>query len=232
MTVGLLLEHLGRNRESPSWARKHSANQATETSDEEDINYGEEEEEYDDYDWNYEWEEENEIDDDPDHVAYVDEEGWFYADEDTINAIDEQLAEEEDEFAAILTNYTEARGALAKARIARGFYPVVVPADIGPQPRFGRVGKPSGGKGKSKGRGKGKRPKGAPRPKARARPNAKGQPPPPPRPSWGRPDRPAGKPRAAPICFRCGKNWPLECQLHQCPERQKIKADGLSRCHL
>ena len=51
----------------------------------------------------------------------------------------------------ILTAYTEARGALAKARIARGFYPVVVPADTGPQPRFGRAKKPEGGKGKSKG---------------------------------------------------------------------------------
>merc|ERR1712073_25326 len=125
------------------------------------------------------------------------------ADEETINAIDEQVAEENEESAAVLTTYTEARGALAKARIARGFYPVVVPAGTGPQPRFGRAKKPEGGKGKSKGRGKGKRPKGQPRPKAKARPNAK---PPPPRPIWGRPDRPAGKGnRAAPICFRCGK---------------------------
>ena len=90
----------------------------------------------------------------------------------------EQLAEENEEFAAVLTTYTEARGALAKARIARGFYPVVVPADSGPQPRFGRAKKPEGGKGKSKGRGKGKRPRGPPRPKAKTRPNAKPPPPP------------------------------------------------------
>ena len=87
------------------------------------------------YDYDYEGEEENE-----DQVAYVDEEGWFHADEDTINVVDEQLAQEDDEFAAILTTYTEARGALAKARNTRGFYPVVVPADMGPQARYGRKG--------------------------------------------------------------------------------------------
>ena len=63
-----------------------------------------------------------------------------YVDEETINAVDEQLCEGDDEFAATLTTYTEARGALAKARIARGFYLVVVPVDVGPQPRFGRKG--------------------------------------------------------------------------------------------
>ena len=90
---------------------------------------------YDDY-----TEEEGDEEVDEDQVAYVDEEGWFYADEETINAVDEMLTQDDDEFAAILTTYTEARGALAKARIARGFYPVVVPADSGPQARFGRQG--------------------------------------------------------------------------------------------
>ena len=153
-----------------------------------------------------------------------------YVDEDTINVVDEMLTQDDDEFAAILTTYTEARGALAKARIARGFYPVVVPADTGPQPRFGRVKRPEGGKGKSKGRGKGKRPKGPPRPKAKARPNAK---PPPPRLIWGRPDRPAGKGnRAAPICFRCGKVGHLSANCTNAPQRQKIKADRLCRRYL
>ena len=62
-------------------------------------------------------------------MAYIDEEGWFYADEETINAIDEQLAEGNEEFAKVLTTYVEARHALAKARIAQGFYPVVVPRE-------------------------------------------------------------------------------------------------------
>ena len=76
-----------------------------------------------------EGDDDEEDDEDEDQVACVDEEGWLYADEDTINAVDEMLTYEDDEYAAVLTTYTEARGALAKARIARGFYPVVVPAD-------------------------------------------------------------------------------------------------------
>ena len=102
------------------------------------------------YDDDAEEEDDEEVDED--QVAYVDEEGWFYADEETINAVDEMLTQDDDEFAAILTTYTEARGALAKkARLARGFYPVVAPADSGPQARFGR----QGGKRKSKGKKQG-----------------------------------------------------------------------------
>ena len=107
--------------------------------DEEDIN-ALDGDDYDEDEW-YDEEADEEYDEevDEDQVAYVDDnEGWFYADEDTINVVDEMLTQDDDEFAAILTTYTEARGALAQARIARGFYPVVVPADLGPQPRFGR----------------------------------------------------------------------------------------------
>ena len=39
------------------------------------------------------------------------------------------LTWEDDEYVVVLTTYTDVRGVLAKARIARGFYPVVVPAD-------------------------------------------------------------------------------------------------------
>ena len=42
-------------------------------------------EEYDD---DYEWEAEEE---DPDQVAYADDEGWFYDDEETIKVVDEML---------------------------------------------------------------------------------------------------------------------------------------------
>ena len=119
----------------------------------------------DDYDEDEEWygdegDDDQEVEDD-DQVAFVDEDGWFYVDEETINSVDEMLTWEDDEFANILTTYTEARGALAKARIARGFYPVVVPADSGPQARFGRTG----GKGNGKSRGKGSN---QPRPKAKS----------------------------------------------------------------
>ena len=80
---------------------------------------------------------------DGDQVAYIDEEGWLYADEETINAIDEQLAEGNEEFAKVLTTYVEARHALAKARIAQGFYPVVVPREPPPlRPTWGTSDRP------------------------------------------------------------------------------------------
>ena len=104
----------------------------------------EEEEEEEEEEWEDPPEEE-----DPDQVAYADEEGWLYADEDTINAVDETIAYDDPEYAAQVITYTEARNALAKARIARGFYPVVVPADDGRQPRFNRS-KKGDGKGKSR----------------------------------------------------------------------------------
>ena len=108
-----------------------------------DVQAIDEEEEWDEDTWYGEddWEDEEEEEEwEEDQVAHIDEEGYFYDDEDTIDLCDEQVAEGDDEFCAILTTYTEARGALARARIARGFYPVVVPADSGPQPRFGRKG--------------------------------------------------------------------------------------------
>ena len=100
------------------------------------------------YEVDEEWNEGDEPEDeDPDHLVF-DAIGWFHADEETINAVDEMFAWEDDEHAQVVITYTEARNALARARIARGFYPVVVPADtIGP-PRYGRVG------GKSKGKGR------------------------------------------------------------------------------
>ena len=118
--------------------------------------------EYGDDDYGDEGDEWDEEEEDQDQVAYVDEEGWFYVDEDTFNAVDDMLAWEDEEYAAVLTTYTEARGALAKARIARGFYPVVVPADLGPQARYGR----KGGKGKGKG-------KSLSQPRPKAKPKAK-----------------------------------------------------------
>ena len=98
-------------------------------------------------------------------MAYIDEEGWFYVDEETINAIDEQLAEGNEEFAKVLATYVEARHALAKARIAQGFYLVVVPREavVGCRPCFGRTisVKPEGGKGE---RPRGPNPKPSPPP--------------------------------------------------------------------
>ena len=115
-----------------------------EDEDDYDINAIDDDYDYEDDVWYEEGDDDYDEDGDADEdqVAYVDEEGWFYADEETIHAVGDMLKFEDDEYAAILTTYTEARGALAKARLARGFYPVVVPADAGPQARFGRKGKP------------------------------------------------------------------------------------------
>ena len=56
-------------------------------------------------------------------MAYVDEEGWFYVAEDTINAFDDMLTWEDEEYAAILTTYTEARGASPKLGSHGDFIP-------------------------------------------------------------------------------------------------------------
>ena len=104
------------------------------------------------YSENDEWEHadyEEDDEEDPDQVAYVDDDGNFHADQETINAVDEMLSWEDDEYAKAVISYTEARKALAQARIMRGFYPVVIPASSGSQPRFGRDSS-----NQSKGRGK------------------------------------------------------------------------------
>ena len=169
----------------------------------------------DDYYENEDYGDEGDYDDDyeedEDQVAYIDDEGRFYVDEETINAADEMLTYDDEECAAILTTYTEARGALAKARIARGIYPVVAPADSGMQPRFGRTG----------GKGKGKRERFI-----SAKSKAKGSK----LPQWGRPDRPgdakgSGKGgRPPPICFRCGKKGHISANCINAPTDKRKKA--------
>ena len=50
----------------------------------------------------------------PEHVACADEKGWFYADEEAINAVGECLAWEDEDIAQQVITYTEAHHALAK----------------------------------------------------------------------------------------------------------------------
>ena len=83
--------------------------------EEEDANAAEEEEEYSTDDGYEAWL----ASEDADQVAYVDEEGWFYSDEDTINAVDESMAHDDEEYSQQVVSFTEARNALAKARVAR-----------------------------------------------------------------------------------------------------------------
>ena len=86
---------------------------------------------------------------------YIDEDGNVLANEEIVSDIDDDLAT--DEYHEALLGYREARGLMMEARVARGFYPVVVPI---------RSDKPAGrGKGDSSsvknvsgtGRGKGAR---------------------------------------------------------------------------
>ncbi len=86
-------------------------------------------------------EQDDQADEELGQTAYVDEEGWFYADKDTIHAVDEIIACEDEYFAQMLINYRAARDALAHARIEHGFFPVEVPADDGRQPRFSQTNK-------------------------------------------------------------------------------------------
>ena len=88
----------------------------------------------------------NDPDLDEDEVAYTDDAGYFYATEEVCDHVDSQLSTEDPEFAQTATNYTTARALMAKARVARGFYPVVVPAtDAGSPPQRKGKGKGKGG---------------------------------------------------------------------------------------
>ena len=69
-----------------------------------------------------------EASDDPDQVAFVDDKGHFFCNQEVCDQIDESFAEENEEYNQKVIDYRQARTALANARIARGFYPVVVPA--------------------------------------------------------------------------------------------------------
>ena len=102
-----------------------------------------------DISWYSNWQDEEE---DPDQVALVDEDGCVYATEDVIDEMDQQVSAEDEEYAAAVMSFVHARNALRNARIARGFYPIVVPANDGPPPRYGR--------GKGNGKGNGNPPKG------------------------------------------------------------------------
>ena len=66
---------------------------------------------------------------DDNQVAYVTEEGYFIATEAVIDHVDKQNSSGDDEYAQATIDFTSARNALAKARVARGFFPNVVPAD-------------------------------------------------------------------------------------------------------
>ena len=58
---------------------------------------------------------------------YTDEDGTFLANEQIVSDIDDDLALDDEEYHEALLGYREARDLMKEARVARGFYPVVVP---------------------------------------------------------------------------------------------------------
>ena len=58
---------------------------------------------------------------------YIDEDGNFIANEQIVSDIDDDLALDEEEYHEALLGCREARDLMKEARVARGFYPVVVP---------------------------------------------------------------------------------------------------------
>ena len=58
---------------------------------------------------------------------YIDEDGNFLANEQIVSDIDDDLALDDKEYHDALLGYREARDLMKEARVARGFYPVVVP---------------------------------------------------------------------------------------------------------
>ena len=79
---------------------------------------------------------------------------WWTSNEDSLADQDACLAEEDEEYNKTLITFHQAKEALRNARVAREFYPVVVPASVFVKTRKSK-GKGKGRrKGKSRGRGK------------------------------------------------------------------------------
>ena len=78
-------------------------------------------------------EEDDELDfylDDENQVAFVTENGYFVANETVVDHVDLQHGLDDKEYAQAAIDFTSARSALSKARVARGFFPIVIPADM------------------------------------------------------------------------------------------------------
>ena len=94
----------------------------------------------------------------------IDEDGNFIANEQILSDIDDDLALDDEEYHEALLGYREARDLMKEARVARGFYPVVVPirsdkpagkgkGDSSSVRNSGKTGRGKGGRG-SKGSGR------------------------------------------------------------------------------
>ena len=93
---------------------------------------------------------------------------WWTSDQAAVDAHDQLIAQEDPDYHHALISFTEARDALRQARVAREFFPVVVPASAFVRAKTKGKGKGKGkSKSKSRKKGKGKRTqKGKPREEA------------------------------------------------------------------
>lgn len=200
---------------------------------------GDDEEDWDDCGEDYAEEGDEEEADDWDAICAFDDEGYTYATEKGVDALDDQAAEGDAEYEQALLDFRQSRDVLAKARIARGFYPVVVPAGFAPDkvaarnsPSSGKKGGKKKGKGRGRGKGRGGGRKGSAR-GARKKPAA----------STGAADRPKPTPglRAKkasgkggggvkrPIngtCFRCGAP---DHMAYDCPNQGSAPSNKKER---
>jgi len=197
--------------------------QTSETWDEDDDweqsgqSYSHQEQTYDDDDF-YSLLDEEEVD----VETFIDEEGYFYGTEETLDVVHSSIAQDDDDYAQALLNFQQSRDVLKQLTVARNFYPVVVPVGFKPNGKGaqrkgkGKGAKSSGGKGKQsgrkpkgKGKGKGKgsqniRIANRPKPKATAK-GSKGQ---------------------EPICFGCGKAGHF---IKDCPNKDDDMDNPLKR---
>ena len=77
---------------------------------------------------------------------------WWTSNEESLDQQNDHFAEQDEEYEKVLITYHQAKEALRNARVARDFYPVVVPTSMFVRTRKGK-GK---GKGKRKNNGRGR----------------------------------------------------------------------------
>ena len=140
-------------------------------------------------------------------IRISNEDGNFLANEQIVSDIDDDLAPDDDEYHGALLGYREARDLMKEARVARGFYPVVVPTRSDKPTSRGKgdpssVKNVSGKTGRDKG-GRGSKGSGRPSDSRGAGRNGKG------RGRSGARDVSS----SSQVCFKFGSNdqWALDC---------------------
>ena len=153
---------------------------------------------------------------------HIDEDGNFFANEQIVSDIDDDLALDDEEYHEALFGCREARYLMKEDRVARGFYLVVVPVRSD-KPTGRRKGDSSSVKNVCKtGRGQGGRgSKGSGRPSDSRGHGRKGN-------GRGRSGARDGR-SSSQVCFKCGSNdhWARDCpKMHDGPSNPKKRNLG------